>query len=165
MNVHTAEPIFIAVFHKPLTGVYHENAFANMGIFFIKHNNAGRNARTVKEVGWQADNSLDISFFNNILADLGFRVAPEQNPVGKDAGALALAFQSTDNMKQIGVIPVFRRGNAIVFKPAMNITNSINAIAPAFITEWGISNNIVIGFKRALFIEKKRICQGVTLHD
>jgi hypothetical protein len=66
-----------------------------MGVFLIKHNNAGRNAGAVKEVGRQADNPLDISLAYNILAYLRFSSTPEQNPVGEDAGALAAFSERT----------------------------------------------------------------------
>ncbi len=47
-----------------------------MGIFLINHNNTGRNARTIKEVGGQADNSFDVSFADNIRADFRLSVSP-----------------------------------------------------------------------------------------
>ena len=43
-----------AVLHEPLIGIDHEDAFAGGGIFFVEDQDAGGNARTVKEIGRHA---------------------------------------------------------------------------------------------------------------
>ncbi len=68
-------------------------------------------------------------------------------------------------MKQVCVISVFRRGNTIIFKPAVDFTDSINTIAPTFVTERWIGNHIIKSSKSTGFIQKKGIGQGITLLD
>jgi hypothetical protein len=51
VNIHTAQAVFISVFHKAFTGINHKNALTACRMFFIKDNNTGRNTCAIKEVG------------------------------------------------------------------------------------------------------------------
>ena len=47
--------------YEALTGVHHEDAPARGGLLLVQHHNAGGNARTVKQVGGQAYDTLNIA--------------------------------------------------------------------------------------------------------
>ena len=58
VNVLLSQTVFVTVFYKAFTGINQKNsffiirqAFSSLGIFKVNYNNAGRNARTIKQVG------------------------------------------------------------------------------------------------------------------
>ena len=50
MNVLMTETILIAVFHKTLTGIDNEYAFVCGCIFFVEHDDARGNTRSIKQI-------------------------------------------------------------------------------------------------------------------
>ena len=69
------------------------DALAGRGIFLVQHDDAGRDAVAVKQVGRQADDAFDIALPDDALADYAFGPAPEQHTVGVDDRALAGALK------------------------------------------------------------------------
>ena len=49
------------------------------GIFFIKDDNTGRDASAVEQVGGQTNDPLDVTFTNDLRADLGLSIATEKD--------------------------------------------------------------------------------------
>ena len=61
VDVAGAQTVLGAVLYEALTGVHHEDAPARGGLLLVQHHNAGGNARTVKQVGGQAYDTLNIA--------------------------------------------------------------------------------------------------------
>ena len=51
VNIPLAQPILVAILDEALAGVDHENALARSGVFLVQHQDAGRDAGAVKQVG------------------------------------------------------------------------------------------------------------------
>src|SRR5207253_7131861 len=56
-----AEAVLRAVLLESLGGIDHEDALASGGVFLVEHDDAGRDARAVKEIGGQADDGLEVA--------------------------------------------------------------------------------------------------------
>ena len=61
MEVLLAQAVLRAVFVEALAGINHEDALAGGGVFLVEHDDAGRDARAVKEIGGQADDGLEVA--------------------------------------------------------------------------------------------------------
>ena len=61
MDVLFAEAVFRAVLHEALRGVDHKDALAGGSVFLVEHEDAGRDARAVKEIRRQADDGLEVA--------------------------------------------------------------------------------------------------------
>lgn len=102
-----------------------------MGIFLVDDNDASGNAGAVKQVGRETDDAFDVAFSNQVLADVGLGVAPEQYAVRQDASALPCTFQRTDDMQQVGVIALFVRRRTEILEAPVMIVKRVDAGAPA----------------------------------
>jgi hypothetical protein len=91
-------------FMKPCAGVDHEDALAGVGVLLVDDDDAGGDAGAVEQVGGQADDALDVALADQVAADVGLGVAPEQHAVRQDAGALAGALERADDVQQVGVV-------------------------------------------------------------
>ena len=60
LDVLLTQTVFIAVFFVAEAGVNEENTLPLLGVFFVNQYDASGNARTVKEVSWEADDSFYI---------------------------------------------------------------------------------------------------------
>ena len=78
MNVLLAQPVLVAVFQESRAGVDHENALARVRVVLVDNNNARRDAGAIEQVGRQADDALDVTLGEQILADLGFVGEPDK---------------------------------------------------------------------------------------
>jgi hypothetical protein len=78
-NILCPESIFIAIFDKVLTGIYHKDTLATGGMLFVYDNDTRRNPCAVKEVGRQSDDPLDIAMLNEVTTDLSFCTTTEQD--------------------------------------------------------------------------------------
>lgn len=61
VNVLLTEAVLRPVLLEALGGINHEDTFAGGGIFFVEHDDAGRDAGAVKEIGGQADDGLEVA--------------------------------------------------------------------------------------------------------
>jgi hypothetical protein len=59
VDVLLAQAVLVAVLEEALAGVDHEHALAADRIFLVEHQDAGRYAGAVEEVGGQADDALE----------------------------------------------------------------------------------------------------------
>ncbi|CAM7160447.1 Uncharacterised protein [Klebsiella pneumoniae] len=64
VNISATQAVLVAIFDKAPAGVDHKNAFAAVGVLFINHNDARRDAGAVKQVGWQTNNAFDIALLD-----------------------------------------------------------------------------------------------------
>ena len=92
MNILAAQAVFIAVFGKAFAGIDHKDAAASVRVLFINHDNTGRNAGAIKQVGRQTDNAFDVALFNQVFTNARFGVATEQNAVRQNDRAFTGAF-------------------------------------------------------------------------
>ena len=95
----------------------------------IHHDDAGRDAGAVKQVGRQADDAFDIALPDDVAADIGLGIAPEQYAVGQNDRALAGAFEGFDDVQQKGIVAVFL-GRLAIFKPLKWVVRDIDPAAP-----------------------------------
>ena len=121
VEVLLAEAVLRAVFLEALGRINHEDAFAGGGVFLVEHQDAGGNASAVKEIGGQADDRLQVTGADELLADDGLRIAAEEHAVRKNACAFAGTLQRANDVQQEGVIALFGRrhtpGKALVGVP------------------------------------------------
>ena len=93
VNVLLTQAVLIAVLYKAPRCVDHKNAFAVVGVFLVQDNDTGRNARSVEQVGWQADDTFDIAAADDVGADFGLSITAKQHTMRQNARPFALAFQ------------------------------------------------------------------------
>ena len=104
VDVLLAEAVFRAVLHEALGGVDHEDAFADGGVLLVEHENAGRDARAVKEIRGQADDGLEVAGADELLANDGLDIAAEEDAMRENARGFAGALHRADDVQQVGVI-------------------------------------------------------------
>ena len=109
VDVLLAQAVLVAVLDEALGGIDHEDALAGGGVFLVEHQDAGRDAGAVKEVGRQADDPLEVAGADELPADDGLGIAPEEHAVGQNAGAFAGALQRADDVQQVGVVALLGR--------------------------------------------------------
>lgn len=68
-DIPLTQALFAAVLHKVMAGINHKDSLALACVGLIQNENAGGNASAVEQVGWQADDALDIPFFDDCNAD------------------------------------------------------------------------------------------------
>src|SRR5690606_35514326 len=112
-----------------------------------------RDAGAVEEIGRQADDPLDEPTPDQTAADIRLGVSAEEHAMRKDAGPPAAALQRADDMEQIGIVPLLRRGRAEVHETFVRIMERIDAGAPALVAEGGIGNDVVEGLQPAVVRE------------
>lgn len=164
VDVLGTQAILGTILHEATTRVDHEDALAGMGVFLVDHDDAGGNAGAVEQVCGQADQLGDIALADQIAADVGLGVTPEQHAVRQDARAFARALQRADDVQQIGVVALLGRWRAEGLKTLIGIVERIEAGAPALVAERRIGNHIVEGLERVA-VPELGIGQCVALHD
>jgi len=95
VDVLGAQAVLEAVLHEAAAGVDHEEAAGlgvepGLGFGLVDHDDAGGDAGAVKEVGRQADDALEVTPADQVAADVGLRVAAEEDAMRQDAGAGAV---------------------------------------------------------------------------
>ena len=148
VDVLGAQAVLGAVLHKSAAGVDHEDAFPRLGMLLVDHDDAGRDARAVEQVGRQADDALDVALAHQGATDVCFRVPTEQHPVRQDAGAFAGALERAYDVQQVGVIALSGRRHAEGFKTVVGIVVRVEPGAPAFIGERRIGDHVIEGLER-----------------
>ncbi len=59
VDVLRTQTVLVAVLDEALGGINHEDALAGVGVFLVEHDDAGRDAGAIEEVGRQTDDALD----------------------------------------------------------------------------------------------------------
>src|SRR5690554_704736 len=164
VDVLGAQAVFVAILHKALAGIDHKDALAGMSVFLVDNDDAGGNAGTVKQVGGQAVDALDVALLDQILTDAGFGVATEEHTVGQDHRALAGAFQAFDDVQQKGVVAVFLRRNA-PHKAVERVFFRVEATGPVFLGKGRVGHGEVEGFQLAVSLLPLGVGKNVALPD
>ena len=99
VNVLLAQAVLGAVLPESLGGVDHEDALAAGGVFLVEHHDAGGDAGAIEEGGGQANDALEITGADELLADRGLSIATEEDAVGQDAGGFARALHRADEVQ------------------------------------------------------------------
>ena len=81
MDILGTQAVLIAVLHKALRGIDHEDAGTRVGVLFVEHDDASGNAGAVKQVWRQADDALNKALGDDPLPDLGLDKARESRQV------------------------------------------------------------------------------------
>jgi hypothetical protein len=92
VDVLVTETVLRAFFSTAFRRINHENAFARLRVLFIEHEDAGRNVSPVKEVCRQADDALEDTGADEMLAYDSLDIATEEHAMGEDARAFAVPF-------------------------------------------------------------------------
>lgn len=89
VNVALAQAVLVAVLGEAAGGVDHEHRALGAGPGFVEHDDRGGNAGAIEEIGGQADDRLNVAALEDLLAQFGFLVAPEEDAMRQDdrAGA------------------------------------------------------------------------------
>ena len=112
VDVLLAQAVLVAVLDEALGGVDHEHALARGGVLLVEHQDAGRDAGAVEEVGGQADDALEDAGADELLADHGLGIAAKEHAVRQDAGGFAGALHRADDVQQVGVVALLGRRHA-----------------------------------------------------
>jgi hypothetical protein len=80
VDVLLARAVLVAVLDKALRCVDHEDVLAGGGVFLVEYEDASGDAGAVKEVGREADDTLEIAGVDELLLDDGLGIAPEETP-------------------------------------------------------------------------------------
>src|SRR5699024_6190683 len=64
VNILFAQSIFVSIFYKTFSTIYHKNAISVLRPFFINDNNTSWDSRSVEQVGRQTNNTFDVASFN-----------------------------------------------------------------------------------------------------
>ena len=174
MNVLFAQTVFIAVFNKAARCVNHKHAAAtndlprtifgklgSLGVFFVDHDNAGRNARAVKQVGRQPDNAFNETKVEQFGTDTRFGIAAKQHAVRQNNRTFAAWFQAFEQMQQKGVIAVFLRRYAVT-ESLKRVISRRDAARPVLAGKRRIGNGKIESFQSTFFITERWIGQGVA---
>lgn len=106
VNIPLAQAVLVSVFDIVMACIDHENALTVIGIGFVNNDNTSRNSRTVKEVGRQADNALDITLVDNMLAYGCLGIPAEEYTVRQNNCRFTRGFQGFKNVQEPCIIPV-----------------------------------------------------------
>ena len=124
VDVLLAQAVLGAVLHETRAGIHHEDALAGVGILLVHDDDARGDAGPVEKVGGQADDALDVALADQVLADVGLGVAPEEHAVRQDARALAGALERADDVQQIGVIALLGGRHAEVLEALVGVVGA-----------------------------------------
>src|SRR6266567_2542452 len=170
VDVLVAQSVLVAILHKALAGIDHEDTGAARGVFLIEDDDTGRDAGAIKQVGRQADDALDIPLADDLRADLGLGIPAKEDAVRQDHRAFPRAFERADNVQQKSVVAIFPGWHAVV-KTLIQIVNRVKAIAPCLIGEGRIGYDEVEGLEILILwliaaaLLKVRIGERIVLPD
>ena len=160
-----SQTVLVPVLHKVLAGIDHKDTLAAGGMLFVYDDDTRRDARTVEEVGRQPNDAFDISVTNKIAADLGFCTSTEKYTVRKNTRPFTRMFQRTDDVEQVGIVPLFGRRHSKIYKTLVLVVVGVDACAPALVTERRIGNYIVKCLQLPVVCLEERVGNGVSLFD
>ena len=107
VDVLLAQAVLVAILDKSLAGINHENTPASSGILLVEHQNTGRDAGAIEEVGWQADDPLENTGTDKLLTNDSLGIAPEEHTMRQDTGTFTGTLHATDNVQQVGIVALF----------------------------------------------------------
>ena len=99
---------------KPLLASIMKMPLRACGVLLVEHDDAGRDAGAVEQVGRQADDALDVAALDDVAADVGLGTAAEQHAVRQNDRALAGALERGEDVQQEGVVAVLGRRDAVL---------------------------------------------------
>ncbi len=74
----------VSILEEALARINHEDAGPGVSVLLVDDQDTSRYAGAVKQIGWQADDTLDEATPNKILGDVDFLVATEQYSAGPE---------------------------------------------------------------------------------
>jgi len=152
INILLSQAILIAIFNESLVRINHKDTSATLSILLVDNNNTGWNTSSIKQVGWQTNDTLYKPFSNDIFSYFRFCVSSKKNSMRQNHSTFALILKRTDNVQKKSIISIFSRRYAIPFKSLIKIILRVKAIAPRLGRKWGISYCKVKRFQIAFFV-------------
>ena len=100
--------VLVAVLHESVLGIDEEDTLTVVGITLVENEDAGWYARAVKEVGWQADDALQVVTLHDVAAYDVFGISTEEHAMRQDARtASRVGLHAADEMEQEGEVAAF----------------------------------------------------------
>ncbi len=110
LDVLLAQTVFVAVLHKSVLCINEEDTLTVDGVMFVQNKDASRYARTIEEVGRQADDALQVVTLHDVAAYGIFGVSTEEHAMGQDASSTSrVRFHAADEMEQESEVTTFGR--------------------------------------------------------
>ena len=91
-------------------GIDEQHVLANLGMFFVHHQNAGGDAGAIEQAGGQADHRIEPALLDEMFARVLFLAAAKQHAMGHHRRHAAVAFQHRQHVldkHQIGLFALF----------------------------------------------------------
>ena len=155
VQVTLPETILVAVFDEAFAGINHEDPFAGGRIFLIDHEDAGRNAGAVKEIGRETDDPFQKAGAHKLGANHRLGITTKQHPMRQNAGSFAGALQRANNVKQVSVVALLG-GRLTPLETLERIGRRRKASAPALVGERRIRNDIIVSTELLTLLELGR---------
>ena len=162
MDVLGAEAVLVAIFEKALGGIDHEDAFSGCGIFLVENDDAGGNARAIKEIRRQPDNAFDKTTADYFPSDSSFGIATEKHAMGQNDRSFPCALQGCKDMQEESVIPVLVRRDTVI-KALELVLLRVEAVASSFSGKGWIGYDKVECLEAAVGVFVMRTGKGVIL--
>ena len=144
VEIALTEAVLVAVLDEALGGVDHEDAFAGGGVLLVEDEDAGGDAGAVEEVGGQADDALEDAGADEVSADDGLGIPPEEDAVGKDAGSFSGVLHGADDVEQEGIVALLG-GWLAPFEALVGVIGRREAGAPGLDRERRIGDDEIVG--------------------
>ncbi len=164
MDIALAQPVLRPVLGEALAGIDQEHALAGGGVLLVQHQDAGGNAGAIEEVRGQADDAFQDAGADELFADHGLGISPEQHAVRQDASGLSRAIHAAEDVQQVGVVALLRRrlapGEALEL-----VVRRREAGGPGLVGERRIGDDVVVGAERGLAVLELGIGEGVAGKD
>ena len=164
VNILAAQAVLVAIFHKAPAGIHHKQPLPLGCPCLIEHQNTGRNARAIEQVGGQADDALNIALAHQRPPNGGLGIAAKQHPVGQNHRRLARTLQRFEDVQQKGIVAVFIRRCAVL-KPLEGVFRHIHPIAPRLVRKGRICHREVKGLEAAVVVFPVGVGEGVVPPD
>ena len=146
-----------------LGGVDHEDAFADGRVRLIEHKNARRDARAVEEIRWQTNDGLEVAGADELLADNGLDIAPEEDAMRENTSRFSCALHRADDVQKVGVITLLL-GRHTPSEALKAVHGGFKAGGPGFVREGRICHDVVVGAELLAVLEFG-VEQGVSGED
>ena len=161
LDIFRAKFILILAFGEFPVGVDEEYLVAQMiGLVFVAHQHAGRDAGTIKQALRQADNGLDHVIIYEDFPDQFFLTTPKQHPMGHDGRHVTIPLEAGQHVLHEHEVGFFT-GFGTPFLEAMG---KLNAGAAVVLRKRRIGE-YPVEFSNLPIFQNLRVLQGIAVFN
>ena len=161
LDIFRAKFILILAFGEFPVGVDEEYLVAQMiGLVFVAHQHAGRDAGTIKQALRQADNGLDHVIIYEDFPDQFFLTTPKQHPMGHDGRHVTIPLKAGQHVLHEHEVGFFT-GFGTPFPEAMG---KLNAGAAVVLRKRRIGE-YPVEFSNLPIFQNLRVLQGIAVFN